>query len=218
MKNRHMMDIGKIRETIKESAAALFGRLGYDKTSVDEIARGAHKAKTSVYYHFGGKLEVFGAVLSDEFSALQAELEGVRGKFEETDKARCLGEYLMTRMQAMQKMQVYRTYVRNSMPYLFTGELSGAVAEARQPFDDWERDFFITMGNRGREAGVFPQTVEPPAFAGMLMTLLKGLELHFYIIDDYASMKSTYESMVELLIYRNAVFRDNQNNCIVDKI
>ena len=65
---------------------------------------------------------------------------------------------------------------------------------------------------------MFPRTVEPPAFAGMLMTLLKGLELHFYIIDDYASMKSTYESMVELLIYRNAVFRDNQNNCIVDKV
>lgn len=50
-----MKDIGKVRESIITAAAALFERYGYEKSSMDEIARGAHRAKTSIYYHFKSK-------------------------------------------------------------------------------------------------------------------------------------------------------------------
>ena len=57
-----MKDADSVREAIVESASWLFDRFGYEKTSVDEIARRAHRAKTSVYYYFDGKLAIFKAV------------------------------------------------------------------------------------------------------------------------------------------------------------
>ena len=53
-----MKDSVKVRDSIVDSASWLFDRFGYEKTSVDEIARRAHRAKTSVYYYFDGKLAI----------------------------------------------------------------------------------------------------------------------------------------------------------------
>ena len=66
-----MRNVERVRSSIKESASDLFGRLGYEKTSIDQIAKLAHKAKASVYYHFDSKLSIYRSVMEDEFRALR---------------------------------------------------------------------------------------------------------------------------------------------------
>jgi len=45
----------KTKEVIVNVASRLFGRYGFYKTSMDEIAKMARKAKGSLYYHFESK-------------------------------------------------------------------------------------------------------------------------------------------------------------------
>ena len=47
------------KELILDSAIELFNRWGYAKTSVDEIARAAHIAKSTIYYYFPSKENLF---------------------------------------------------------------------------------------------------------------------------------------------------------------
>jgi AcrR family transcriptional regulator len=56
------------RERLLESAASLFSRWGFDKTSVDDIAREAGISKGAVYLEFPNKDALFKAVMHWEFA------------------------------------------------------------------------------------------------------------------------------------------------------
>ena len=49
-----MQEINPIKEEILESAKKVFAKYGYKKTSVNDIAKAAGKAKSSLYHYFDG--------------------------------------------------------------------------------------------------------------------------------------------------------------------
>ena len=59
------MEADKIKESIKRSARDLFRRYGYNKTSVNEIAKKAKIAKATIYKYFDSKELVLHAILMD---------------------------------------------------------------------------------------------------------------------------------------------------------
>src|SRR6478736_9851129 len=62
-----LVDRVKLRETrLLDAAARLFARFGFDKTSVDDIARAAGVSKGAVYLHWPSKFSLFEAVLIRE--------------------------------------------------------------------------------------------------------------------------------------------------------
>ena len=74
-----MKDLQKIRNSILAAASPLFEKYGYEKTSMDEIASSAHKAKASIYYHFESKLDIFRAVLKQEMDTVIGSLTDIFG-------------------------------------------------------------------------------------------------------------------------------------------
>lgn len=68
------------REAIVVAAAALFGRVGFAATTIDEIAGVAGVAKGAVYHHFLSKEAVFEAVLQRTSAALAADLRAKVGQ------------------------------------------------------------------------------------------------------------------------------------------
>ena len=197
-----MTKIEVVKGNIKTAAVNLFSRFGYEKTSVDQIAKMAQKAKASVYYHFDSKLSIYRSVMEDEFRTLRGSLEEVREKCTEGE-GECLAGYLMTRMETMLNMPVYSNYMKDSIVHQATGEVIQVVKSIRKGFDEWEYRYFRNVGEKGIKAGVFTDRVYPDMFARMLINILKGLEIQFFVTEDKEAMKSTYEAMVEILIYRN---------------
>src|SRR4051795_12001438 len=51
------------REEIIDAAITVFGRAGYAAASVEDIALESGVAATAIYYHFGGKEELFNQTL-----------------------------------------------------------------------------------------------------------------------------------------------------------
>jgi AcrR family transcriptional regulator len=58
------------RESVLLAAQEIIAQYGYKKTTVDDIARKAGKAKGSIYYHFKSKEEIFQAVIENELHLL----------------------------------------------------------------------------------------------------------------------------------------------------
>ena len=64
-------EIGMLNETAKlqnriiAAAVALFRKLGYEKTTVNDICREADIARSTFYLNFAGKKEIIGKILSD---------------------------------------------------------------------------------------------------------------------------------------------------------
>lgn len=85
------------RTKILEAAAACFGRYGYAKTTLDDIGRAARLNKTSLYYYFPSKDELFMTVVLTESTAfMQALAERVRQRPSPAEQVR---EYLLERLR-----------------------------------------------------------------------------------------------------------------------
>ena len=59
------MEVDKIRESIKKAARELFRKYGYNKTSVNEIAKKAKIAKATIYKYFDSKEVLLHSILMD---------------------------------------------------------------------------------------------------------------------------------------------------------
>lgn len=67
-----------VRDII-DTARALFKRSGFKKTTMGDIARSLGKAKSSLYYYYPGKEEIFEAVLHTEMDELLQKIrESIR--------------------------------------------------------------------------------------------------------------------------------------------
>jgi len=53
------------RHALLDAALRVFGRLGYDATTLEDIAREAQVTRGAIYWHFKGKAELYRALLSE---------------------------------------------------------------------------------------------------------------------------------------------------------
>lgn len=69
--NSHLMI-----ETILAVAARLFLEKGFDKTSMQDIARTADISKGAIYHHFQSKEEIINAVMARQSAAAENAMQG----------------------------------------------------------------------------------------------------------------------------------------------
>jgi len=70
--NRRVRDPERTRSEILKVATAEFARLGYAGARVDEIAARTRTTKRMIYYYFGGKEQLFIAVLEQAYQRIRA--------------------------------------------------------------------------------------------------------------------------------------------------
>ncbi|QFG23594.1 TetR/AcrR family transcriptional regulator [Actinomadura sp. WMMB 499] len=91
----------EVRRRLLAEAVRVFTERGYDDARIEDIAHAAGFTKGAVYSNFGGKQELFGAVLrqgaEDELATVSAEIDGadaatVIGRVAELITARIVGD------------------------------------------------------------------------------------------------------------------------------
>ena len=70
------------RKQIIEAATTVFSRDGYVEARVEDIARAAGVAPTAIYYHFGGKEELFTQALRSAMAGFSERIYHARPDFE----------------------------------------------------------------------------------------------------------------------------------------
>ncbi len=94
------MGINETRNIFVSVADRLFGRFGFEKTSMDEIAKIARKAKGSLYYHFSSKEDLFREVVQKEINEIMVKLASVVNNSELSAEGK-LKKYLLLRLDGM---------------------------------------------------------------------------------------------------------------------
>jgi AcrR family transcriptional regulator len=84
------------REQILQIAQEIFSKYGYKKTTLDDIANAVRKGKSSLYYYFNSKEDLFQAVIAKEVEILKQALEKV--VFRSMDPEEKLREYILTKL------------------------------------------------------------------------------------------------------------------------
>ena len=162
-----------MRESIVNAASDIFSKYGYKKTTMDDIALALGKGKSSIYYYFRNKEEIFQAVLEQEVILLKSKLQkAVNRKKHHKGK---LKAYIITRMKGFESMINFYNAVKNE--YLSQFEF---IERIRYKYDQEEIAFVQGILEEGVEKGDF--NIEDPYLASVaIVTSMKGFEIPLYI-------------------------------------
>ncbi len=180
------------REKILKVASRIFGKYGFQKTTIDEIARTAHKAKGSVYYYFTSKEDLFQAVVSREMDVLKQEL--LRVTSEDEDSTTIIKNYLLTRMKVLSDAVNYHETLKAD--FIETFEF---LDEMRSEFDDFEVDLLSGILQRGVKEGAFTiRNVKKTA--QVIILAMKAIEIPFFLQEKIHEYEETIVELLDILI------------------
>lgn len=182
----------RTKNKILSVAAKMFARYGYQKATVDEIARTAHKAKGSVYYYFSSKEELFLAVVEQEINVLKSGLTKV--VIDSQDTAEMIRNYLMQRMVMMKDATNYH----ESLKAGFIEEYS-FLSEARESFTRFEIDLMRAILDRGVRENRF-EIKDTQATAQVIILAMKAIEIPFYHQHKIAEYEQTIVELLGIII------------------
>jgi len=179
------------REEIISAATNLFSRFGLEKTTMEDIARAAKKGKSSLYYYFKSKEEVFAEVIRKEIAGQEAAI--IEAIVKEDDPYNRFRKFVDSRLNYLsEKADQYTTikdeYLNN---YKFIENLMA-------DYSKWEISTIKSIVEYGRDRGLFEVT-DLDSISQALFFALKGLEPWAMNLTRKEIGKSV-EALVDILL------------------
>ncbi len=148
-------DAERTRAELLEVATAVFAQDGYSGARVDEIAERTRTTKRMIYYYFGGKEQLYIAVLENAYAGIRAAEQAlVVGDLEPVEAMRRLAELTFDHHNA------HPDFIRLvSIENIHRGEFLRRIESVRElatPAAGLLEDLLA----RGRAAGVFREDVD----------------------------------------------------------
>lgn len=187
------IDSTTTKDSILNVANKLFSRFGFHKTSMDEIAKIARKAKGSLYYHFASKEELFKEVVSIEMTDLKNRLTIIVSNpdLSATEKIK---KYLVSRMEILNGAANYHETLKADFFEHFD-----FIDDLRTELDAWEKEKLKEIFSQGVKSGEFAQIGDMDVLLDVFIMVLKGLEIPFYLQNKYEKYAPYSESLMGIL-------------------
>lgn len=158
----------EMREAIVKVATQIFSRFGFKKTSMDDIAKGLRMGKSSIYYYFRGKEEIFRAVVDQEVEILKGKVEIILSSADDTVSK--LRSYVKLRMDLVKHLANYTEILKNDD--LMNMEIT---EKFRKKYDEEEISIIRQILEEGVQKGTFKiKDIDMSELA--IITAMKGLE------------------------------------------
>ncbi len=189
------MAIEETRRKILSVANKLFSQFGFHKTSMDEIAKIARKAKGSLYYHFASKEELFTAVVATEIDNLKAQLSLIvsDNTLPADEKIK---EYLIKRMEVLYTSANYHETLKADFFEHFD-----FIDNLRKELDLWEKQQIQSIIYQGVDDNVFEnQNGNIDVLLDVFIMVLKGLEIPFFLQNKYENLRPHFDDLLRILI------------------
>jgi AcrR family transcriptional regulator len=187
------MAIEDTRDKILSVAYKLFSRFGFHKTSMDEIAKIARKAKGSLYYHFASKEDLFKEVVSTELINLKSQLSII---IDDTDLSASgkMKKYLIKRMEVLNDAANYHETLKADFFEHFH-----FIDDLRNELDELEKENLKKIINQGVETGEFMPIADMEVLLDVFIMVMKGLEIPFFLQGKYTKYAPHFEGLMSIL-------------------
>jgi len=186
-----MVDKEEYRRRIILTASRIFSHYGFRKTTMEEISRALKKGKSSIYYYFSSKEEIFEAVVLYEANQLRKQLTTAIKEVESPpDKLR---NYIYVRMKAFAKLSNYYNAVfdKNLDHYEF-------IEKIRSRYDREELAILRLLVYVGITRGVF-RVVDSEYTAMAIQTMLKGMEVPLFWRKHEIDINDRLDAILNLI-------------------
>lgn len=194
-----MSKVDNTREKIREVASRLFNKFGFEKTSMDDIAKMSHKAKGSLYYHFASKEELFLSVVRHEVDMLKTLLSQVLVDTH-SKPFEVLEYYLIKRMEYMSNASSYHQALKMETVQNIDDVANDIFSVSRKEFDHWEAKNITLLLEKARQTNDIGTEFDISIFVNMIQMVLKSLDFQFFIVGKYEQFAKIYNAMIHVII------------------
>lgn len=182
------------RSAILDASRDLFARFGYKKTTMEDIAMALRKGKSSLYYYFKNKEEIFQAVIEMEAELLCDKLKDVVRS--DRDPANKLRDYVIVRMETVAGLENYQKVLKEDLyggyEFLDTVKMRG---------ESLEDEMLKTILDEGVLNDVFHVKNTRMGAIG-IATALRGLEIPlFRDVSNRDEFHQQLDNILNILFY-----------------
>ena len=162
---------------------------------MDEIAQAARKGKSTLYYYFKSKEEIFAAVIEKEGDIMYRELNKII--ISNTDCQTKLRRYIIAKMKMIDQLSNLYDAIKNDYLNHFA-----FIQKYRKNFDEIEITLIEQILQEGVDRKEFQiEENNIKLFAYGIATALKGLEIPFFLENQYAKISSRLDTLLTILFY-----------------
>jgi AcrR family transcriptional regulator len=188
-----MVNKEEYRNKIIITAGSIFSRYGFRKTTMDEIAKALKIGKSSIYYYFSSKEEIFEAVVKYEANTLRNELTtAIKSVESPIDK---MQKYVFVRMKAFEKLSNYYNAIfdKNLDHFDF-------IEKIREKYDLEEIAILRLILYDGVRKKIF--NVENSEYTAMaIQTTMKGFEVPLFWQKREVDIDHRLKAILDVLFY-----------------
>ncbi len=182
-----------IRENIISNAGIVFGQQGFKKTRMEEIALASKMGKSSLYYYFTSKEELFEAVVTREAEYLKKEI--IKSTKNIQDPYKKLKKYILVRMNSFKhSINLYNAVKSNYLVHL------SFIEKARTKYDNEELLMVESILKEGVKNKQF-KVVNTELASIAIVTAMKGLEIPMFIKSIDPETEKLIENLLLIMFY-----------------
>lgn len=180
----------QVKQSLINSARRIFVKFGFEKATMNEIAMEARKGKSSLYYYFASKEEVFQAVVEYEAEILKEKLFSTLEPIQDiTEKIRM---YVITRFSGIKDLGNLYNALRNE----FLNHLD-FIKLARHKYDEQELEFLTSMLQQGVDEQVF-ELEDIHITAETIQMTIKAVELPLLLDYETSVFEERLNSLLDI--------------------
>jgi len=180
---------------ILSGAKKLFGKHGLKKTTMEEIATAAGKGKSTLYYYFPSKKEIFEAVVEDEMKNVVKRIrEAVNVSLTAKDK---LKAFLQAQITSIIGFHSFREVLFDDL--LVSMRMLICIKSRYEQIQiDMIREILLGGSQSGEFKEMSPERMNKMSF--VMVTAFRGL--HFPLSAEITANQDTeyFDEMIDLLI------------------
>ena len=199
-------------QLILNAAQKRFGHFGISKTSMEDIAADIGLSKSSLYYYFTTKEDIFKAVIAREQEIFIARMEEILKK--NIPAGEKLEQYILNQLSFLNELTNLR--VINSQAY---DELRPMIGDLFKNFSHEELRLMRHIMEEGKSRGEFDiESTEKNA--ELLVHLLQGFRIRYskHALDQFSDKQSEYHRLEsELKLFAQVICHGIKNAPIGEK-
>lgn len=182
----------EIRSLILNAAKEHLIRFGMSKTTIDDISKTVNMAKSSLYYYFTSKDDIFRAVLQDEFQSFKSSIDlAVSAPVSIPEK---LKNFLSAHSEAMKKLSGYHLNIHDSA-FRYNNE----IHQLHTTYADYEINVLTSIIAQGVEQNVF-YVKDISSSAKILSLTLKGIQVMNFQALNETDMSKYLDAFYDIVI------------------
>ncbi len=189
-----MKDKEKIRKHLIDIAEKIFSQLGFDRTTMEIIAREARKGKSTLYYYFKNKEQLFAAVVEKEANYILGELMKIVSS---RDNARTtMKRYAKKRFQLVRNLMNYYHVIKNDDYYRYYPMIN----KYRHKHDEYEVQLIkqiLIKGIQNGEIDIDEENLQSTAIA--ITAAMRGLEEPILLENNHSSLETKIDMLIDML-------------------